>query len=67
MRFASLHSVILIISTMFTVSYALPIGLPCKYSTTSRSKPEMPCIALGALMTRILRTPRSARIWAPIP
>jgi len=37
------------------------------YSMTSRPKPEMPCRRFGALSTRILRTPRSARICAPSP
>ena len=42
-------------------------ALPPTYSTTSRPKPEMPCMALGAPITRILRTPEVGRIWAPMP
>src|SRR5205823_2670985 len=37
------------------------------YPSISRPKAEMPCICFGADSTRMRRTPRSLRIWAPTP
>ncbi len=38
-----------------------------RYSTTSRSKPDIALNFIGALIRRILRTPRSRRICEPAP
>ncbi len=38
-----------------------------RYSTTSRSKPDIALKRIGALSRRILRTPRSRRICEPAP
>src|SRR5690554_878370 len=39
----------------------------CRYSITSRSKPEMALKRIGLLNSRILRTPRSRKICDPAP
>ncbi len=50
------------------VVHAIPPELlQSTYSATSRSKAERPCICFGALSTRMRVTPRSRRIWAPMP